>query len=424
VPNPLLRFAFRLLSAFAALMALVASGEARAQTTTSNITINMSGGGVTRTIANHTPTTFQYVISQADCLSADAFVFPYTATNFAGTNIEVWLASVDSLSCDSSSARDPAATGSHCIQLFSAPATMGGTITIPTSKIASAVTGVTAGCVDTNSNTQPRALSIYFMLTNAGTGDVAAENFTIFKGAQLDMLGPPAPEVTDSGPADTAISVNYTGSGVMDTQGFYIFCDPPKGSASTSSSTGTSSTTSSTTAGSTSAGSTSASSTGSAGGSTSASSTSASTATAGGATSTSTTAAGTTSTATGGSACSSGCSSSILVAGQVPSSAYICGQTTATGSSVLASGLKNGTPYAVGVAAFDNVGNIGPLSCLVCVTPEKTDDFFSKYREAGGQAGGCACSASKESASFGGLLAGAVVFVAAAKRRRARGRRR
>ena len=44
MPNPFARFAFRLLAALIALMALVVSGEARAQTTTTNITINMSGG--------------------------------------------------------------------------------------------------------------------------------------------------------------------------------------------------------------------------------------------------------------------------------------------------------------------------------------------------------------------------------------------
>jgi hypothetical protein len=112
----------------------------------------------------------------------------------------------------------------------------------------------------------------------------------------------------------------------------------------------------------------------------------------------------------------------VLVPGQIPPLGYKCGQ--ATGTNAIAMGLTNGVPYAVGLAAYDDVGNLGPLSPLACQTPVQVNDFFSNYKNDGGQAGNCACSAASESESYGGVLAGALIYSVAAVRRRARGRRR
>jgi hypothetical protein len=55
-------------------------------------------------------------------------------------------------------------------------------------------------------------------------------------------------------------------------------------------------------------------------------------------------------------------------------------------------GLENGIRYAVAIAPYDKVGNVGKLSTLDCATPEDVNDFFDLYREAGGKAGGGFCS--------------------------------
>lgn len=53
------------------------------------------------------------------------------------------------------------------------------------------------------------------------------------------------------------------------------------------------------------------------------------------------------------------------------------------------SGLENGTTYAFAISAVDRAGNIGAASDPVCATPQPVDDFFSQYREAGGESGFC-----------------------------------
>jgi hypothetical protein len=88
------------------------------------------------------------------------------------------------------------------------------------------------------------------------------------------------------------------------------------------------------------------------------------------------------------------CSASQLAEAMVPSSELEpCGEETGPlTNNGTASDLMNGTSYAVGVAAFDEVGNVGPLSSLVCATPAETDSFYEVYRRAGGQGGGGFCS--------------------------------
>jgi MYXO-CTERM domain-containing protein len=88
---------------------------------------------------------------------------------------------------------------------------------------------------------------------------------------------------------------------------------------------------------------------------------------------------------------------------------YKCGGTIGnTGSAAVAEAvggqpLANGTQYAVAVAATDKFNNVGKLSNPVCETPEQTTDFWGEYRSAGGQAGGCATTASD--APWGSLAA-------------------
>jgi hypothetical protein len=82
---------------------------------------------------------------------------------------------------------------------------------------------------------------------------------------------------------------------------------------------------------------------------------------------------------------------------------YLCGPGanlgSPTSSEATLSGLKNGVTYVVGVAAYDVVGNIGPMGVgtgsNLCGEPAKGLDFFDVYNADGGGAGGGFCSFDK-----------------------------
>jgi hypothetical protein len=101
----------------------------------------------------------------------------------------------------------------------------------------------------------------------------------------------------------------------------------------------------------------------------------------------------------------------VLVAGQIPDLKYVCG--TTNGASGNATGLTNGTTYAIGVAAYDNLGNVGVLSPMVCVTPGPIDDFFTLYNEAGGKGGGCELSSGSVDSTVVGDGAGVLLAMGA-----------
>lgn len=56
------------------------------------------------------------------------------------------------------------------------------------------------------------------------------------------------------------------------------------------------------------------------------------------------------------------------------------------------SGLQNGIYYGVGVASIDRYGNISPITDVRYGKPIPTVDFYTEYREAGGNAEGGFCS--------------------------------
>jgi uncharacterized protein (TIGR03382 family) len=72
---------------------------------------------------------------------------------------------------------------------------------------------------------------------------------------------------------------------------------------------------------------------------------------------------------------------------------YLCAQIGGTSTSVNVPGLKDGYYYNVAVAATDAAGNVGPLSNVGCGEPVPVADFWRRYYEAGGLAGGGFCSA-------------------------------
>jgi len=85
--------------------------------------------------------------------------------------------------------------------------------------------------------------------------------------------------------------------------------------------------------------------------------------------------------------------------------------------------LIDGHQYAIAVAAYDDDGNIGIISNLGCQTPEPVTDFWDKYREDGGLAGGSFCSLEAPGAPVAGSVFGlgfGTALVAFGRRRRRR----
>jgi hypothetical protein len=107
---------------------------------------------------------------------------------------------------------------------------------------------------------------------------------------------------------------------------------------------------------------------------------------------------------------------------------YSCGKDTGlSATSTTVTGLNNFQRYAVAVAAFDLVENIGALSTVQCDTPQPVNGFDEAYRSAGGLAGGasfCSLSARSFAARAKGWPAAAFAAVAALGQWRRRNRRR
>lgn len=100
---------------------------------------------------------------------------------------------------------------------------------------------------------------------------------------------------------------------------------------------------------------------------------------------------------------------------------FLCGFSAGIGNSVIATELEgqplqNDSTYAVAVVATDSFGNTGSPSGLKCETPEETNDFWERYKLAGGEAGGGFCTTAAPGAGAGlaatlGPLLLAVVLV-------------
>jgi hypothetical protein len=108
-----------------------------------------------------------------------------------------------------------------------------------------------------------------------------------------------------------------------------------------------------------------------------------------------------------------------------PNSATQTTVTGATSNTYTVKGLVNQVTYTVVVAAVDNFGNVGLPSTQVCDFPAPINDFFTDYRDAGGQAGGglCALEAPGAPAASTVGFGAAMALVAASIRRRRKSRR-
>lgn len=363
----------RAASAVATLVAAVATVGAEA-----GVTLKTP---IDRPDAGH-PSGHDFEISRKDCENpSDKFKFNLTLTDFDGKQLEVWMAEATSLDCTLQADRGQTADP-HCVKVTTRDPAATLTVELTSAEIAASIESV-SGCVDSNSNSAARAFTLYFLLVDATPSDVVDNSATWV--SKIDMIGPTPPTELSAGLGDGLLVVSYTAPTSTDVDGFTVYCDPPGGSATSTTS------------------------------SSSASSSSAS--------STSTASTGVTTSGAGGGA-SGSCSSSLLIAGEIPATTLAsCGTASKSASKANAKGLTNGEPYAVGIASHDVLGNVGPMSEIVCGVPAPVDDFFETYRDAGGKGGG-GCSVSPGGVAGGaGLLAVGLAGLALSARRARRSKR-
>ena len=321
-------------------------------------------------------------------------------------------------------------------------------------------------------STSPIGLKFYFMLDPGGGTLVAGtNNFAIYEDTGIDLWGPAAPTNLKVTSGDEALQLEFTSDTSSELTGFNFYADDGTGvpdggiptTASTSGGSGTttggasSSAAATTGAGSgtsTSAGTGTSTGTGGAGGA----STSSTSAGVGGSSSTGGASASSTSTSAGGMGGASGvggtsatgtltstgavgtgsidacnptsemptcvAASYLLVPGQVPNYNE-AGTLVGTGSTSSITNLKNGKAYVVGVAAYDEIGNVGKLSELQCGTPVPVNSILRVYKCQGGfDETGCGfCSMRGDrGGSFAALVSGGLVLLGLAARRSRRPR--
>ncbi|WP_437613323.1 hypothetical protein WMF20_11815 [Sorangium sp. So ce834] len=351
----------------AALAAAALAGAARRAEATVTISTDVDRTGDRRPDAEN-----PLWISREDCLTDNDLRFTVTLTGFSTSQtLEVWVS--ESQDCTLYSNRD---TGTRCRRI-KAVSPLDDTMEIELSAKEIAAALGAEGCEGTRSSTGAVSVTMYFMRLESLDQD--GPDHAKWESTKMDLQGPKPPTEVEAHPGDGRLLVDFKQNEDEDVEGYYLYCD---GGGQSSSGAGGA---------------------GAGGGDDGAGA-------AGGGSGGGATGAG-----------SSGCQASRLVPGEVPESALRCGK---VGKANRGEAMKfdngeaiaNGKPYVVGVAAYDLVGNAGPLSELSCATPVDVDGFFEKYRDAGGQAGGGFCSVGGPigagrwvSAPLGVLVAGAAL---------------
>lgn len=353
-PRPRGRRHLPRLCAVALAAAALAGGARQAGAT---VTISTD---VKRTELQRPDAQYPLWISREDCLTNNDLEFTLTLSGFSTSDtLAVWVS--ESLDCLAYSNRD---TGTRCKQV-SAQSNLDDTMVVKVSAKAIAEALGAEGCDSTRASTGAVPLNIYFLRLESSDQD--NPDSAKWDTTKMDLQGPKPPTGVVAHPGDGRLLVDYTQNEDEDVQGYYLYCDDGGQSAAASSGAGA--------AGGGDGAGGSGSGGGAAGGGDGAGAAGGG-ATSGGATS-------------GGGA---GCQSSLLVSGEIPDSKYQCGSVGRASRGEATKGVVNGKSYVVGVAAYDQVGNAGPLSALSCATATDVDGFFEQYRDAGGQAGGGFCS--------------------------------
>ncbi len=424
------RLLLPLLGTAVALAVLLGAVTASAQAITLSTT-------VTRNITERSSTYHPTWINYSDCIKDGTITFTVSSMPSPAWNndlLQVWASS--GTDCNDSTQRTGSAA--TCWEVYSAQPTTGTgqTVKVSMRDIVGQHTGSKPGsgtiadCNSTSGTSSPQAVTLYFMLISGAQVDPTATTAT-YNDLKVDLLGPDPPTKIKTGIAEKQLKVSWTppASSLTDVSGYYIFCDPKPGSSTpswTASGTGGSGGTTGTGGTSGTGGTAGTSAGGSDAGSVDAAADSggADAAVGGSGAGGASGAAGTTLTDAGSEvgAVNQQCPSTVLLAGQRPDPAYICGKVNgASTTSGYAKGLTNGQLYAVAVAGFDGVENYGPLSEVQCETPQIVNDFWDEYTQAGGKGGGGFCGIADSSApGAGGAFLLALFAGFLRKRRRQR----
>ncbi|WP_437579514.1 hypothetical protein [Sorangium sp. So ce887] len=364
----------------AALAAAALAGGARRADATVTISADVDRTGIERDSSEN-----PLWISREDCLTDNDLHFTVTLSGFsASQTLAVWIS--ESQDCTLYSNRD---TGTRCRPVW-AESNLDDTMEITLSARAIAEALGAEECESTRTSTGAVPIAMYFMRFESLDQD--GPDHAKWETTKMDLQGPIPPTDVEAHPGEGRLLVDFKQNEDEDVEGYYLYCEGEGQSSADASGAG----------GDGGAGATG----GGDGG------------------------AGAAGGESGGGAAgdgSSGCQGASLVPGEVPDTAKRCGKVGRANRGE-AVNLDNGKSYVVGVAAYDLVGNAGPLSELSCATPVDVDGFFEKYREAGGQAGGGFCSVEGPvgAARWGSVPLGAVVAGAAlglwrrSRRRRAR----
>lgn len=191
-------------------------------------------------------------------------------------------------------------------------------------------------CTDKTGNSQPQAINLYIMLTDAA-GNVAGSFVT--QALKYKLVAPAPPNNVKPGLGEGIIPLTFdTDTSDTTINGYTFYCDPPPGYDAAAD-------------------------------------------------------AGLLPVDGGDIAPCEG--SAVLKAGHRADAKYKCGSTGARASSGNATGLLDGVPYNVAVATTDSYYNDGVLSQVVCRVPQPVTGFFEAYRNAGGEGGGGFCAFSR-----------------------------
>jgi hypothetical protein len=385
-------------------------------------------------------------VNNDDCVKNVRIRFSLQVSGFAGNAvIEAW-AGLSGQECTATT--DRTGVSRQCWKLASVPLQLNTIVDIPVRTIMSGAKGVQniddsaaiCGTVDLTT------ISVNFLYFAPGQTGAAASNKSV--AVQVDTVGPSAPTGLRVLPGNTRLAVNWNNisgeGGVSVLTGIRVYCDPNSSTGipnvpacqnlikeRAAAADGGTSTNTSSDAGTDSG-------------------TVAAVLPDGGCIdefdeagsptftcdsgTTDTDSGATTSGATDSGGGSSTCSSSNFTGSFAPTSAFnecfSCGSITGnTGTSVVAgdlrgAALENGTTYAVAVAATDAFDNVGPLSTPLCNYPEETNDFWTDYKKAGGNAGGgCNTSGDAPLGSLALLGTSAAVVIQRLRRRRQDGGR-
>jgi hypothetical protein len=341
-------------------------------------------------------------INYNDCIKDDILTFQTTLSGtFSSYSLEVWVGS--GTDCTTYEAR--LGNAPTCWQVYSTnPQNQTTSVSLRAQDIIAqnkstdgtwgADSGTAKDCDEAGGATEGQAITLYFLLVD-GTGNPQGTGSTY--DTKYDLVGPSAPTNVSAGVGENVLVVDWTGSTASDRAGYRVYCDPKPGALAPASApmaggaAGTSGA----------AGAAGIAGAGGVAGASSGGGTGGVTATGGqagaGGVAGASGAAG--STGSGGSGGNPNCPSSALVVGERPDSAYQCGSVSGKYTNeAYAKDLVNGVTYAVAVAAYDSVGNSGPLSEVACGSPQVVNNFFELYRRAGGKGGGGYCAIAAEPA--------------------------